>query len=332
MSETGEGPLHLDPTAFTAEIVTRGTEIDTTATVPMNAYVRYFEHLRWLVMQEPELGLVDLIHEGHFFVVRSQTLALRRRIGQGVGLHLETRFSEVGRSTARVHHTARQISDGAVVAEAQVIGVWLGPHRRMARLPDTFRAAAQARRSDARPATDPAAVARVLGTSGGRPMSFTAPPVVELAPLGVEVEAPPVAAFFDFEHAIVVPPRDLDVFSHVNAATFLAYADDARWFAARAGVLPPDLALGHVARVALFYAREACVGDALRVALSPLSGELGASGTEGAWRAVLETTHALGAWVFRDPEPTPLCSMRIDLAPGARAVTRPGDSPHEGGA
>lgn len=317
---TSEGPLHLDPTAFSAEIVTRGTEIDTTATVPMNAYVRYFEHLRWLVMQEPELGLVDLIHEGHFFVVRSQTIALRRRIGQGVGLHLETRFSEVGRSTARVHHTARRISDGALVAEAQVIGVWLGPSRRMARLPDTFRAAAAARMSvsSVLAADVPEGPARVVDTAGGSATSFTEPPLVELAPLGVAVQAPPVPAFLDYEHRIIVPPRDLDVFSHVNAATFLAYADDARWFAARALAIDAEVAAGHVARVALFYAREACVDDTLRVAVAPLGGSL-------------RDTHALGAWVFRDPEPTPLCSIRIDLAPGARAVTRPGDPPRDGG-
>jgi len=130
-------------------------------------------------------------------------------------------------------------------------------------------------------------------------------------PLSVAVDAPTTAPTESaFDHSIVVPPRDLDVFSHVNAATWLAYADDARQFAADAGALPAEVARGYVVRTAIFYAREASRHDRLRVVLAPIGGPL----TE---------THALGAWFYRGDEPEPLCTLRVDLAPGARAVTAP---------
>ncbi|HRE90538.1 MAG TPA: acyl-CoA thioesterase, partial [Myxococcota bacterium] len=121
---------------FEERIVTRGTEIDRTATVSMASVLRYFEHTRWCVMQRPLLGLIDLIDQGHFFVVRSQVVELRRRIGQGQPLVLTTRFLDVGRSTATVIHEALRERDGAVVARARVTGVWLSPSRRPARIPD----------------------------------------------------------------------------------------------------------------------------------------------------------------------------------------------------
>ena len=39
--------------------------------------------------------------------------------------------------------------------------------------------------------------------------------------------------------------------------------------------------------------------------------------------APLGHASALGTWFYRDPEPEPLCTIRVDLAPGARWVTAP---------
>jgi len=304
---------------FEAHLVTRGTELDPTGTVGMPVFLRYFEHVRWMLMREEVLGLSDLVHAGHFFVVRSQTIELRRRVGQGVPLHFRTRLAAVGRSTAEVEHLVTRADDGALVAHARVLGVWLGPQRRMVRLPDRFRehvAPPDPPADLTDPVTPtappgPAHVARVAQTTGGHASSFFDPPEVVLAPLGVAVDAPnaPPATPL-FEHHLVVPPRDLDVFSHVNAATWLTYADDARLLAAARGHLPHDLATGWVARCALHYGREAVVGDGLRVTLAALDGPFPVS-------------HALGAWFHRTADPEPLCTLRVDLAPGARPITAP---------
>lgn len=300
---------------FEADLVTRGTELDPTGTVGMPVFLRYFEHVRWLLMREAVLGLADLVHTGHFFVVRSQTIELRRRVGQGVPLRFRTRLAAVGRSTAEVEHLVTRPDDEALIAHARVLGVWLGPQRRMARLPDRFREHVAPpdthSPADLIAPTNPTNPAHVAHVAGGHEGSFFDPPEVVLSPLGVAVGAPTTPPHTPlYEHDLVVPPRDLDVFSHVNAATWLTYADDARLLGAARGHLPHDLATGWVARCALHYGREAVVGDPLRVVLAALDGPLTAN-------------HALGAWFYRAPDPDPLCTLRVDLAPGARAITRP---------
>lgn len=310
------------PAWYESEIITRGTEIDTAATVGMPVFMRYFEYLRWRLMAEEALGLRELIDVGHFYVVRSQTIELRQRVGQEVRMHVRTRIESVGRSTTHVLHEARDARDGSLIARARVLGVWLGPDRRLARLPDAFRVAGGVQRAlhvahlaagGGHTTDDPAhdAPAHIAAVRGGQASSFIHPTRVVFGPLSLAVDAPttppPAPAF---EHTIIVPPRDLDVFSHLNAATWLAYADDARHVAADAGALDAAVATGYVARTAIFYGREASRNDRLRVVLAPLDG-------------ALEVTHALGAWFFLGDEGEPLCTLRIDLAPGARAVTAP---------
>jgi|GEM_PF-1353737 len=314
------------PPWFESELVTRGTEIDTAATVGMPVFMRYFEHLRWRLMAEEVLGLRPLIDRGHFYVVRSQTLELRQRVGQEVRMHVRTRIMSVGRSTTQVLHEARDVHDGSLIARARVVGAWLGPDRRLARLPDAFREAGAAQRAhhvaevaallpDAHDESlgDPARdePARIVAVRGGQASSFIDPPRVVFGPLSLAVDAPSAPPTrIAFEHFITVPPRDLDVFSHLNAATWLTYADDARHFAAAHGALDADVASGYTNRVAVFYGREASRQDPLRVALAPVGGALG-------------ETHALGAWFYRGDEAEPVCTLRVDLAPGAHAVTAP---------
>ncbi len=319
------GPDELQELArgiFEERIVTRGTEIDATATVSTSSFLRYFEHTRWCVMQRESLGLCALIDAGHFFVVRSQIVELRRRIGQGQPLILTTRFLDVGRSTATVVHEALRERDGAVVARAKVVGVWLGPTRRPARIPDSVRTVMRIGVDHDLSGDDEAFLE---GTDGGNDRSFIDPPERVFAPLSVMTEPPleppsePVATY-----RLVVPFRDLDVFSHVNAATFLHYADDARdAFASTLGI-DPAVARGFVNRVGLFYQQEARQGDTLDLALVPLG------------RA------ALGVWCRRERRPNemndvseggdgdiktgglvPLVAMRLDLVAGADPVTTP---------
>lgn len=310
------------PPWFELPLTTRGTEIDPTATVGMRIFLRYCEHLRWTLMRDEALGLASLVEAGHFFVVRSQTLELRQRVGQGTPLSARTRLESAGRSTSSVLHVLHDATDGSLVARARVLGVWLGPDRQLARLPEVYKSAVRAQiaqhpdlagpaplSAHGDPRDDrPAAIARV---QGDRLSSFFTPPRVAFHPLSLAVDAPPAPPSPPvFSHELVVPPRDLDVFSHVNAATWLAYADDARHLAAEAGVLDPAVARGYCVRAALFYAREAACHDRLRVSLAELDGPLA-------------THHALGAWITRGDDPQPLCALRLDLAPGARTVSAP---------
>jgi acyl-CoA thioesterase FadM len=292
---------------FAHGIVTRGTEIDWTGTVGVPVFLRYFEHMRWELMRDPRLGLVAEIHEGHFFVVREQVVEVRRRVGLGVALTLETRIVDVGRSTVRLTHMARRVADGALVAEARVTGIWMGPARRMVRLSDGFRARVRAvQEAEHEGAIEPEPVAEVdvVARDETFARSFIAPPEVVFPALGVADGAPTTfQAAVAFEHVVVVPPRDLDVFLHVNAATWLHYCDDARVLGAAAGALAPELAAhGWVVRAGLFYGREASLGDRLRIAVWWIDAA------------------ALGFACRRDGESEVLCAVRVDLAPGARAV------------
>ena len=108
-------------------------------------------------------------------------------------------------------------------------------------------------------------------------------------------------------HEVVVPRRELDVFSHVNAATWLTYCDDARAAAAEAGALPAAMgALGYNVRTAILYRHEAVVGDRLSVAVA----------------RVADDDRALVFAIRRASEPDrTLCSIRIDTAPGARPIS-----------
>lgn len=292
---------------FEVRLETRGYEIDTTATVPMAIIFRYCEHARWTMMRDPRLGIADLVHDGHFFVVREQIFEIVRRVGQGVPLVLRTWFQSAGRSTASVVHELLRPADGALVAHASVTGVWIGPSRRMVRLPDTFRELARAQ-AGAIPADVRTAVAD-RPPSHGRPASFFDPPEVVHGARGLDLRPPEELdeGAVVYRHEVVVPRRELDVFSHVNAATWLTYCDDARAAAADAGALPAALgALGYNVRTAILYRHEAVAGDRLVVSVARVPGD----------------ERALHFAACRQSEPgRSLCAIRIDTAPGARPIS-----------
>jgi acyl-CoA thioesterase FadM len=299
------------PAGFRHQLVTRGTEIDAAATVTPYAFLRYFEHLRWEIMQDPALGLIDFIHDSHFFVVREQRLELRRRVGMGTELRLDTRLGRCGRSTADVLHEARRADDGALVARAIVTGVWLNSERRMARIPDPYRALSSVHsRLAAIADDDPAAALEAPAEEahrGGLRRSFISPRSWAAPPRSLDLELPREALAAPLHiHPLTVAPRDLDVFGHVNAATWLAFAEDARDAAARAGRLTQDCTGPRwLNRVGLFYGREAIEGQRLDLAI---------------WQPGPATV----ACAFLDASSGAfLGSARCDLTPGASPITAP---------
>ncbi|MFT5994368.1 MAG: acyl-CoA thioesterase FadM, partial [Bradymonadia bacterium] len=224
-------------TAFTTDTITRGYEADTTRRVPVHIFYRFLEHQRWTAMCEADSGLPELVDHGHFFVVRRQRLVLERAIGQAVPLRTYMWCEHVGRSSIEVAHEVRRRTDGAVVARAQVNGLWLGPSRRLTRIPNELRAYMAS--LSAPPEIEPDLVALVGPAQGERlESSYIRPPELLLTPPVLDTLRPPSLEVPEDAHRyeLTVRPSDLDIFNHVNAATYLEFCDDARLAATAAGI------------------------------------------------------------------------------------------------
>lgn len=299
-TDAGEHPVQ------SRTVRTRGYEIDTGRTVPLPVLLSYLEHVRWETMQYPPLGLLPALARGHYFIVRGQVFELARSIGLGHEVELRCAVERVGRSSTWVLHDIVRPSDGALIGRARVHGVWMGPDRRPARIPDEMRAFAERHRdaltglSDAwtRPQPAPAAV----------PDNSFLEPRERLHPLlGLELEPAQHVPQPAFVHETVVRPSDIDVFGHVNAATWVRLCEDARTLAGLAGAFG-DATLEALAcsrrsvRVAIVYLREAVLGDRLCLRV-----------------AAVDSGHARGAFdleVVRHGEPDlPLCRARLETVP-----------------
>lgn len=279
---------------YEERIVTRGYEADNRRTVPLTQYLSYLEHLRWEWLRDERLGLEPLIHDGHFFVVREQVLELVRRVKMKTPLILQGWLEHVGRGVVKVRHQALRERDGALVVDARVEGVWLGPTRRPARLPDAVRAMV----AEGAPARGALRLEEAQADDHqSAETSFFEPPQPVFEPRGLDVHAPPKAEAPPagaWKRELVVLPTEMDIFDHVNAVTYLRYFEDTRVLGELAGALPEGSG-GVARRVAIAYHREALMGDRLVVGAWP-SGE-----------------GSLSFVLWRQDEPAPLCTARIDV-------------------
>lgn len=221
---------------------TRGYECDHHRVVTLPVYLSFLEQMRWEWIQNPELGLIEHIHTGHFFVVRRQTLALARHTGMCVDFAIRGVLRKTGRSLVSVEHDLVR-ADGVLMARAKVQGVWIGPNRRMARLPRVLREHVfeGVLESEEGPAHE------------GSPSSFMDPPQPTF-PVDLSLEVPPP----DLEGAeseLVVRPTDCDIFGHVNASSWLRYFEDVR--------RRRDDRQGRI--VAIDYSGEALAGEPLTI-------------------------------------------------------------------
>ncbi len=212
-------------TPFQITFTVRGYEVDTSRSTPLPVVFSYLEQVRWAWMTDPSWGLHEHLRRGCFFVVRRQALELLRRPRFGERITVDAAIEDVGRSRVVVRHTL--FFDERPVGRARVLGVWLGPDRRLARLPDQAR---ERGRAKARAPTP-------------RPGPLLPEPRFDLRP--------------EHHHRVRVRPSDCDVFGHLNASRWLDLMNDARH---RAGYHDP-------ARAAVIdYRREAVAGDALVIA------------------------------------------------------------------
>jgi acyl-CoA thioesterase FadM len=180
---------------FEVSFRSRGYEVDRSGAVALPVLLSYLEHTRWEWMHDDSLGLVDLLAEGHFFVVREQALEVLEPIKMRRDLRITGSLSHVGRSQVQVRHIIRDAETREVVAHARVVGLWLNPARRLCRLPDSMRAA--------------------VAEGAELPPVILEPPAFE----------PPEDAALG---QVLVRPSDCDRFDHVNAGAWLRLVDDAR--------------------------------------------------------------------------------------------------------
>ena len=248
---------------FSRTITTRGYEPDRHATVPLQRYLNYLEWLRWEFIQDPETGLLEGLSSGHFPVVRSQRFELIQRVGMGRDLTLWAKVTKVGRSTVTLEHHVVAKDDGSLVAHAIVEGLWLGPSRRLVRIPDAFRSLAQSHTMSDAP---PFIVGSALRLKDEGPLIHTAPLPCVFSRKGLELSLRP-APDSTFQIERVVRPSDIDIFSHVNAATYVDMFEDAIYAAYKAGALSPHWCErpGPVNRLIIQYDRESLLDETLIV-------------------------------------------------------------------
>lgn len=255
-------------TRFITDLTTRGYEADASRRVPLPMFFHYLEHQRWRALCDPEVGLADHVDRGHFFVVQKQRMELFAGVGQDVPLRVYMWADRIGRSTIDVVHEVRRRTDGRTVARAQVVGLWLGPNRRLTRIPDGLRQ--YIGDLEPPPEVEPDLVEQpcVPADADRLESSYIRPPEVpypasDLETLNVpnEEDAPADA----HRSLRTVRWSELDIFDHVNAATYLRFCDDAR----AAYDLEHDSPAGTLRRpqigAALHYDRETREGETLEI-------------------------------------------------------------------
>ncbi|MEZ4321030.1 MAG: thioesterase [Myxococcota bacterium] len=253
---------------FERTMVVRGYEVDESRTTPLPVVLSFLEQLRWEWIADPAWGLAEGVHTGHFFVVRQQILELVERPRFGDALTITGALERIGRSVVVVRHRLRV--DGRIVGHARVTGVWLGPDRRLARLPEKAREVGRIQVASLMPEPVEGAE-RDAVLEGEEARSFVDAPRHVYRVRGLELE-PPERLDVAPCAKLLVRPSDCDVFAHVNASAYLRFFDDARL---RAGI--PGL----LQRVALDYRAEALAGEALDL-------RLGERRPDGTLDAVLE--------------------------------------------
>ncbi len=140
-------------------VVTRGYELGHDATLPLSAYMRYLEHMRWRTGGR-------LHDRGGDGVVRAQCLELHASLGPEVELELSAWISRVGRTSVAMSHDIVRVDDGALIARASATLVALDGARRPTPYPDAERIEVLER---------PTAEVQPPGSSAGPTSAFRCP-------------------------------------------------------------------------------------------------------------------------------------------------------------
>jgi acyl-CoA thioester hydrolase len=130
-------------TVTTKRIEVRSTDIDGDGIVNNAIFYQYceqsrLEHLRTLGVNAPPKG--DRPYARRFTIVETRCRYLAPAAFRDV-LAVETRTTNVGRSSFTLAYRVLRDEDGALLAEGESVQVWLGEDGRSTPLPDAIRAA-----------------------------------------------------------------------------------------------------------------------------------------------------------------------------------------------
>lgn len=210
----------------TLRIVSRGYELASHGTLPVAAYLRYLEHLRWRTISRSQKIPLRLFWT--MGVVRAQVLELHAQVSFDVELELSMWVSRVGRTSIELSHDVVRTEDGALIARSTATVVTLDDERRPAPVKDGARDFVVDR---------PCAKAERL-----------------------EFEPPPDA----WRKAVEIRPSDQDLQQHVNQARYADLVEDARLLCARSGGYGPGDWEASPRRFVIAYESEARVGDGVQ--------------------------------------------------------------------
>lgn len=205
-------------------IVSRGYELASNGTLPIAAYLRYLEHLRWRTISRSEKIPLRLFWT--LGVVRAQVLELYEHVSFDVELELSMWVSRVGRTSIELSHDITRTSDAALVGRSTATIVTLDSERRPAPVNERAREFVVDR---------PSVAAERLAS-----------------------EPPPGA----FRRGVDIRPSDQDLQQHVNQARYADFVEDARLLAARAGSYGAGDWEAAPKRFVIAYEAEARAGEA----------------------------------------------------------------------
>jgi acyl-CoA thioesterase FadM len=102
-----------EPTLLTERLMTRGYELDHDETIPLAAYMRYLEHMRWVSRGR----LRGRRGEGRG-VVRAQRIEIYHALGAHVELEMTAWISRMGRTSMDMSHDLIRIQDGELIGRS----------------------------------------------------------------------------------------------------------------------------------------------------------------------------------------------------------------------
>jgi acyl-CoA thioesterase FadM len=224
----------MDDKVDTLRITSRGYELASHGTLPVAAYLRYLEHLRWRTISRSEKIPLRLFWT--MGVVRAQVIEIRQHVAFDVELELSMWVSRVGRTSIELSHDITRVEDGALVAQSTATIVTLDDERRPAPVKD-----------------------------GAREFVVDRPRVTAER---LESEPPSGA----WRRSIDLRPSDQDLQQHVNQARYADFVEDARLFCARDGGYGSGNWDAAPRRFVIAYESEARVGDSVEAVSWPAPG------------------------------------------------------------
>ena len=224
----------MDDRVDTLTITSRGYELASHGTLPIAAYLRYLEHLRWRTISRSQKIPLRLFWS--MGVVRAQVLEVFHSVSFDVELELSMWVSRVGRTSIELSHDITRTDDGEVIGRSTATIVTLDENRRPAPVKD-----------------------------GAREFVVERPTVTAER---LDAEPPPDA----WQMPVHIRPSDQDLQQHVNQARYADLVEDARISCARDGGYGPGDWASAPKRFVIAYESEARVGDGVSAVTWAASG------------------------------------------------------------